>query len=356
MKINNTLDHNNIMNIRDEELIEKWFSRNNISKGTQKSYRIALRYYTQLLTKTTQELIDEAENDETGGILPRKRKIYKYLLKYKKYLKDRDMAPSTLNLYFYAIKSFYDAFDIRIPIIKVNYGDMCLDKNIGRSLTRKDIRKLISVASPREKALICLMALSGIGQQDARNLTIGKLITSASSAIGKELDDVYDLFKFEEDILSEVLTVEINMKNVKYIHHTFLPPETTKEMINYLKERCYGHNIKIRIKNNDDTLFVTNYGGKLSRDNIVSNFRRLGTLAGLKREKGTYSYWRVQALRTYFISMVINKIGTKIVAYYIAGLKIDNQDRIYWKSAPEDLKKLYLKVLPYLDLDKKVHE
>ena len=59
MKINNTLDHNNIMNIRDEELIEKWFSRNNIGKGTQKSYRIALRYYTQLLTKTTQELIDE---------------------------------------------------------------------------------------------------------------------------------------------------------------------------------------------------------------------------------------------------------------------------------------------------------
>ena len=51
MKINNTLDHNNIMNIRDEELIEKWFSRNNIGKRDSKSYRIALRYYTQLLTK-----------------------------------------------------------------------------------------------------------------------------------------------------------------------------------------------------------------------------------------------------------------------------------------------------------------
>ena len=49
--------------------------------------------------------------------------------------------------------------------------------------------------------------------------------------------------------------------------------------------------------------------------------------------------------------MIINKIGTKIVAYYMAGLKINNQDRIYWKSAPEDSKKLYLKVLPYLDLE-----
>ena len=69
--------------------LKNGYTRNNIGKGTQKRYRIALKYYTQLLTKTTQELIDEAENDETRGILPRKRKIYKYLLKYKKYLKDQ---------------------------------------------------------------------------------------------------------------------------------------------------------------------------------------------------------------------------------------------------------------------------
>ena len=234
----------------------------------------------------------------------------------------------------------------------MSHGDIGLDKNIGKPLTRKDIHKLISFAAPREKALIYLMAMSGMGQQEARDLTIRKLLNSASSAIGKELDDANDLFKFEDEVLTEVLTLEITRKKVNYKHHTFLPPEATREMINYLKERCYGDNLKIRIKNNNDTIFVTNYGSKLSRDSIVSNFRRIGQLAGFKREKGSYSYWRSHALRKYFISTIINKIGAKTVADYMAGHKIDNQDRTYWKADPEDLKNHYLKALPYLSLDK----
>ena len=62
-------------------------------------------------------------------------------------------------MYFFAIKSFYKSFDITIPEIKLSYGDIGLDKNIGRPLTRKDILNLVHMASPREKALIYLMAL-----------------------------------------------------------------------------------------------------------------------------------------------------------------------------------------------------
>ena len=162
-----------------------------------------------------------------------------------------------------------------------------------------------------------------MGQQEARDLKISKLINSASSAIGKDLDDVYDLFKFEDEVLSEILTLEITRKKVKYKHHTFLPPEATREIITYLKERCYGRNKKIRIKNNDETIFVSNYGGRLSRDSIVTNFRRIGTMAGLKRENGSYSYWRSHALRKYFITTIINKIGAKTIADYMAGHKIN---------------------------------
>ena len=69
----------------DEDLIDEWFTRNNISKGTQKTYKISLRYYAELLSKTITEIIEEAEIEETKGLLPRKRKIYRYLLKYKLY-------------------------------------------------------------------------------------------------------------------------------------------------------------------------------------------------------------------------------------------------------------------------------
>ena len=49
--------------------------------------------------------------------------------------------------------------------------------------------------------------MTGMGQQEARDLTIRKFIESASSAIGKEIDDVYDIFKFEDEILQEILTL-----------------------------------------------------------------------------------------------------------------------------------------------------
>lgn len=340
------------MDSSDEELVEEWFIRRNISKGSQRSYKIALRYYIKIFNMNPTELIEEAEDEEDSGIRLRKRKIYRYLLEYKKYLENNDIAPSTVNLYFSAIRSFYKAFDIVTPEIKLTRGDIELEKNIGKHLTREDILRLVSAAAPRERALIYLMALSGMGQQEARDLKIRKLLGSASVAIGKEVEDVYDLFKFEDEILQEILTLEITRKKVKYKHHTFLPPEATRKIIVYLKERCYGRNVKTRVNDDEDFIFVSKYGGKLSRDSVVSNFKRIGINAGFKKEKGAYSYWRSHALRKYFISTIINKIGADIVADYLAGHKISEQDRTYWKADPEDLKKHYLKALPYLSLDK----
>lgn len=65
------------------------------------------------------------------------------------------------------------------------------------------------------------MALSGMGQQEARDLTLRQMIKFASMAIDKELYDVYDLFKFEDEITKEIITIEITRKKVKIRHHTF---------------------------------------------------------------------------------------------------------------------------------------
>lgn len=338
------------MNNKDEELIETWFLRRNISTGTQRSYQIAIRDFSELISKTPSELINEAETEEDLGIRPRKRKVSIYLLRYKKQLEEK-VAPSTVNLYFSAIKSFYKAFDITLPEIKLNKGDIGLEKNMGKPLTREDILKLVSAASIRERAIIYLMVMSGMGQQEARDLTIKKFLSSASAAINKELKNVDDLFQNENEVLNEVLTLEIRRKKVNYKHHTFIPPESSREIMGYLKERCHGRNEKIRIKDNNEPIFVSNTGKKLSRDSIVTNFRRIGQDAGFQKEDGAYAWWRSHALRKYFISTIINKIGEKVMADYMAGHKINDQDRTYWRANPEDLKQHYLKALPYLSLD-----
>lgn len=244
MKLNITLTQNSNIKYHDQNFIDEWFLRRNISSGTQKSYKIAIKYFSNMIEKNISEIIEEAEIEEDAGLRPRKRKVSIYLLKYKNYLENSGITPSTVNLYFSAIKSFYKAFDITLPYIKLDSGDIGLEKNMGKPLTRKNIQQLINVATPREKALIYVMALSGMGQQEARDLTIRKFLITASSAIEKELDDVYDLFKFEDDILKEIMTVEITRKKNKYKHHTLIPPEASRATITYLKERCYGRNKK----------------------------------------------------------------------------------------------------------------
>jgi len=303
------------------------------------------------LGKTLTELIDEAENEEDTGMRPRKRKVTRYLLKYKKHLEDKGIAPGTLSVYMSAVRSFYKAFDITLPEIKLDQGDIGLEKNMGKRLTRSDLHKLISAANHRERALIYLMSLTGMGQQEARDLKIKKLLNSSSVEIDVELENIYDLFKHESQILKEVLTLEITRKKSKIRHHTFLPPEAAREMLSYLKERCYGRNEKIRVKDNDDYIFVNNIGNQLSRDSIVTNFRRIGQQAGFQKENGAYSFWRSHALRKYFIRNIINKTGEKIIADYMTGHKINKQDRTYWQANPDDLKQHYLKALPYLSID-----
>lgn len=336
----------------DKDLLEKWFLIRNISSGTQETYKIAIRDYIQLTGKPLTELLLEAKEENLSNIELMDRKITLYLLRFKKKLKDDGKAPSTINLYFFAIKSFYKAFQIILPEIVMDTGDIGLEKNLGKRLTRKDILKMIGVAPPRERALIYLMALSGMGQQEARDITIKKLIDSASDAIDIGLKDFYDLFSHEEQVLEEVLTLTIRRKKVKYRHITFLPPEATREIINYLKERCYGRNENIRIESIYDKIFVNNKGKELSRDSIVTNFRRIGEEAGFSKEKGSYSFWRSHSLRKYFISKIINKSGNKIIADYMAGHTINKQDRTYWEAKPEDLKELYLIALPHLSIDK----
>ncbi|WJI10455.1 site-specific integrase [Methanobacterium sp. CWC-01] len=339
------------MDREDEKIIENWFLRRNISSGTQATYLISLKEYSTIIGKTPYELYQEADEEADAGLRPIKTKVFGYLLQYKKHLMESGKATKTIKLYFSAIRSFYKSFDVPLPDIAFDSGDIGLEKNIGKPLRREDIRKLANAASSRERAMIYLMALSGMGQQEARDLTIQKYIDAASTAIERPLDDVYDLFKFEDDIVKEILILHITRRKVKYRYITFIPPEASREIIHYLKERCFGRNEKIRIKNNQDHIFVGKNGGQMSRDSVVTNFRRIGQLAGFKREKGSYSSWRSHALRKYFISTLINKKGNKIIADFMAGHKISEQDRTYWQANPEDLKNMYQDALPFLSLD-----
>ncbi|MDP1552379.1 MAG: site-specific integrase [Methanobacteriaceae archaeon] len=336
---------------KDLHRIDIWVLKKDLEDSTLKTYLACLRKYCKIIGLSPNELVEEADLEEENGIKLRDRKINLNLFKFKKQLKENGISESTMSLHLFAIKSFYDALDIQIPKFKTPKGDISLEKNYGKLISKKELNTLVNTAPPREKALIYLMALSGMAQAEARKLTIKKFLDSAGEVINKELKSIHDLFEAENELSNEIITLHVIRKKVNYRYITFIPPEATYQIILYLKERMYGRNKRIRIDKCDSALFVKNNGEPIDRDVIVTNFRRIGLQAGFKKEDGAYSFWRAHSLRKYFISTIMNKIGDKVMADFLAGHKISNVDRAYWYMDPKDLKNRYLKALPYLSID-----
>ncbi|MDI6644322.1 MAG: tyrosine-type recombinase/integrase [Methanobacteriaceae archaeon] len=336
----------------DLQCIDYWVLHKDLEDSTLRTYLQCLKYYCNLINLSPDELIRQADAEEEKGIKLRDRRINFYFLKFKKQLMDDNKAESTVNLYIYAVKSFYDAMDIQLPKIKMSRGDIGLEMNYGKLISKEEISELVNVAAPREKALIYLMALSGMAQAEARNLTIRKFMDAAGEAIHKDIQNINKLFDLKDELKDAIITLHITRRKVNYRYITFIPPEATKYIIMYLKERVYGRNKKIRIRDYDSSLFVKNNGDPIDRDVIVNNFRRLGLQAGFSKRDGAYSFWRAHGMRKYFISTIMNKLGDKVLADFLAGHKISDVDRAYWYMDPEDLKKRYLKALPYLSIDK----
>ncbi|GAB6054694.1 hypothetical protein JCM15415_21990 [Methanobacterium movens] len=337
--------------IRDQNRIDTWAMKKDLQKSTLKTYLFCLNTFCSLINKSPDELILEADAEEDNGIKSRDRKINLYFLKFKKHLENEGKSKGTIGLYTYAVKSFYDGLDIQVPKFKNPRGDISLEKNYGKLISKLELQKLINAAAPRERALIYIMALSGMAQAEAKGLTISKFMDVVGESLGKEINSIEELFAAEKEIEGEVLTLPMVRKKVNYRYITFLPYEASSQIISYLKERMYGRNENIRIKDYDDVVFVKINGEPIDRDSIVTNFRRIGLKAGFKKKKGAYSFWRAHGLRKYFISTIMNKLGDKVLADFLAGHKISDVDRAYWYMDPEDLKKRYLKALPYLSID-----
>lgn len=340
--------------MEEQKYLKTWFTSRNLSKGTQRVYKSIIELYKEYTGESFEKLIDEAENEEINGVRPRKRKIIGDIVGFKSDLEDKGLAPGTVRNHINAVISFYKAFDIQTPDIILPKGDIGLEKNQAKLLTREEIKAMIDAANIRDKALIYFLALTGMSQAEARHFTFKKLLDSASETIGKEILDVNKLFEYEEELLGEIILLDIVRRKVNYKYQTFLPPEAFKPLITYIKTRQFNRNERLHIKDINAPIFVTKDGTPMSRTGVGNEIKRVGILAGFSRTEGAYCYWRPHAMRKYFISTIINEIGDHILADYLAGHKIDNIKRAYWIAGPEVLKKKYMEVLPFLSIDQEV--
>ena len=294
--------------MKTEKLIlKKWFARNGLSEGTRKLYENHMDIYKNFVEKSLEELIDEAEKEQDKGIKPMKRLVNDQIMLFKDHLDKEGYAPGTVNNIIAAVKSFYRAFDIETINIRLHAGDTSLDKNQGKLLTKEEIMKMLNVSNARDRAIIYLMALTGMASNEVRNLSIHKFLEAAGNSINKDIETLEDLFENEDELIKDLIIFEIVRKKVNYRHHVLMPPEVTRSIIAYLKERHFNRNDKRHIQDLNGPIFVTNQGTPMSKTGVGSEIKRIGFLAGFKKEKGAYCYWRPHSFRKYFIITIIKE-------------------------------------------------
>lgn len=101
--------------LQKDSYIVEWFDTITSTENTIRTYFNSMQAYTEFTGKTPEELIDEAEQEISDGILSRKRKIKRYLTDFRNHLHENDLADKSVQGYMGGVRSFYAAFDVEIP-------------------------------------------------------------------------------------------------------------------------------------------------------------------------------------------------------------------------------------------------
>lgn len=184
------------------------------SSATKTDYTRALKYFMDFL---------KLDHNDYSSLLPSDPKlIQSNIIDFLIFLREKNKAPNTIHSYLAAIKRFYDMNDVVLNWKKVKSFQGDFYKIVDdEAYTHEQIKLLVDVADMRDKAIILLMASSGM-----RAGTIPKLKIKDLVAI-----DAYHIYKI------------LVYKKTHDQYYTFCSVEARKAIDDYLGKRC-GERLK----------------------------------------------------------------------------------------------------------------
>lgn len=346
-----------ISELKKDDMVQEWFDLLNLKQNTKDAYLLSMQTFTEYVNKTPEELVKEAEADIKAGKLVRERSIKKHIVGFRKHLQESNYAPITVKNYLSGVKSFYRSFDIEIPTLP-RFGSKArpLEKH-NKIPDKEDLQEVLKVADPLEKAILLVGVSSGLSAIEVINLTVRK-------------------FKEGHDPETEITTLPLRREKVGYDFVTFLSPEASHAVWDYLsyRNRKPKRNFprrrdqlhKQKVHNDDGYLFVarqipdeylTNPDEemrKLSRAALMSIYRDMAEKAGKAAPIGTRNLIRSHNMRKYFNSALLNSGCDSFHVEYFMGHTLDDTRSAYFRASPDKLKEIYQKYVPFLTIQKEL--
>lgn len=353
--------------LKEDKYIKDWLSGFGVKSTTKNGYIDSMRSYTEFIKKTPEQLIIESEEDIRSGKLMRERKIANDLREYREFLESSGLSTMTIKSRLTAVRSFYKFYDIYLPTLPLS-ATKARPRIENREIpTKEDIQEVIKVCDPLEKAIILTGVASGLSANEISNIKV------------KEFLDGYDPE-------TEITTLHLVREKVGYEFYTFLTPEASRAIKEYIKYRERETDIKepkrleSRLKqkikydkkgNPTGYLFicrnvVPEYLNcknekekeemrKLKSKTILKIYKDLNEKLGKSSTYVKRFLIRSHNMRKFFNSTLLANGATIFTTDFMMGHQIDSTRDAYFRADPKALREEYQKYIPFLTIQKELN-
>lgn len=337
-----------LVDIGNDELVKEFFLTKNIRESTKKHYILRLRRYCTFIGKTPTKMIEEAESEEEERIRMRKRKIRSYLLSWFDEMQKNGYAQNTINSNLTSVKTFYRSFEIELPQFTKTPSKR-KNKLFEKIPTKEDIKKALSYANLKYRAIILLMASSGMGSSEIRNLTYKDFLEAIKEYFKPSKSEQFDIGLISENLTKKsniVSTWKINRYKTGMPYITFCTPEALEAILTYMEWRT---KVGYPFKSLDDLIFISD-GRKMRPNTFSIYFQRLNEKAGFPELE--YSvFFHSHALRKFFGSTLQRKGIQRLNYDFMMGHQVDKISDAYIKPTIKSLKREYMRCLEDLSIE-----
>lgn len=306
--------------------INTWLTGIDAKPKTAVLYKKTIGGFCEFLEQPTEKIIKSYISEIKEGLLMPERSIFHDVPRYLDSLKKRNLSPKTIHTYKAAVKSFFKYYYIEFPNIK-NGKVKPLEANANRFLTKDQVKHVLDyTVHIRNKAIILVMATSGMAANEIINLKVGQI-------------------SFDKD---DIGTIRLRREKVQYDYFTFLSPEAVKLLKEYWKERERRLDKKL---SKTDYCFTTRYENGMNIQVFMNTFQDIARRAGY--EKGTkkrYCDIRSHAFRKFFSNSMQQAGMPRDDVDSLLGHVPDGTDQAYFGNDIDILKEKYIKHLPAITL------
>jgi integrase len=330
--------------LRNDKFIKRWLSGKRATQETAKSYVQSMQMFTEFVSKTPEELILEAEAEIKAGLLMRERNIDLYLIDFREAQENQNLAATTVMTRLAAVMSFYKYYNIQLPILPRSIRKAKPELKRKAIPKKDDIREILKFADIRDRAMLLIGVSSGLSIVDIANLKIGD-------------------FKHGYDPVTKITTLHIVRTKTNYEFYTFLSPEASKAVNDYLDWRNRQEDGK-KVTTDNGYLFITyeippeyrttkkEEYRKLNKKALIERYRDLNGASGQKAEFGEYNLIRSHNMRRFLNSTLLANSASIFFVDFILGHELDATRSAYFRADPDSLKEEYKKYIPFITIEK----